>query len=56
MVGRFWRIYTGQAVGGKLGLMVLIGGGEERAAIKLELSSRLIPESRSCTLNSSRKT
>jgi hypothetical protein len=34
MVGRFWRPYIGQAVVGKLALMVLIGGAEERADIQ----------------------
>jgi hypothetical protein len=35
MVGRFWRPYIRQAVGGVLNLMVLIDGTEERAAIQL---------------------
>jgi hypothetical protein len=29
IVGRFWKPYLGQAVGGELDLMVLIGGAEE---------------------------
>jgi hypothetical protein len=34
MVGRFWQPYfLGQAVGGELDLMVLIGATEERVAI-----------------------
>jgi hypothetical protein len=36
MVGRFWKPYIGQAIGGELDLMVLIGGAEERAAIQWE--------------------
>jgi hypothetical protein len=35
-VGDFWKPYIGQAVGGELDLMVLIGGAEERAAIQWE--------------------
>jgi hypothetical protein len=27
--GKFWRPYIGQAVSGKINLMVLIGGAEE---------------------------
>jgi hypothetical protein len=38
MVEHFWQPYIGQAVGGELDLMVLIGGVEERAAIQLEMS------------------
>jgi hypothetical protein len=34
----FWKPYIGQAVGGELELMVLIGGAEEWAAIRLEKS------------------
>jgi hypothetical protein len=34
MVGHFWQHYVGQAVGGGLDLMVLIGGAEEQAAIQ----------------------
>jgi hypothetical protein len=34
-------IYIGQAVGGELDLMVLIGEAEERAAIQLEMSMGL---------------
>jgi hypothetical protein len=30
VVGRFWKLYIGQAVGDDLDLMVLIGGVEER--------------------------
>jgi hypothetical protein len=29
MVGRFWKPYIGQAVGGELDLMVLIGEAED---------------------------
>jgi hypothetical protein len=32
--GEFWRPYIGQAVSGKIDLMVLIGGMEECAAIQ----------------------
>jgi hypothetical protein len=39
LVGRFWKPHTGQAVGGDLDLMVLIGGAEERAAIQLAIST-----------------
>jgi hypothetical protein len=39
VVGRFWKPYTGQAVGGELYLMVLIGGAEERVAIQWEKST-----------------
>jgi hypothetical protein len=38
MVGHFWKPYIGQEAGGKLEFMVLIGGMEEWAAIKLEIS------------------
>jgi hypothetical protein len=38
IIGRFWKPYIGQAIGGELGLMVLIGGAEERAAIQWEKS------------------
>jgi hypothetical protein len=31
-LGVLWKPYIGQAVGGKLDLMALIGGAEERAA------------------------
>jgi hypothetical protein len=34
MVGHFWKFYLGQAVGGELDFMMLIGGAEERAAIQ----------------------
>jgi hypothetical protein len=34
----FWKPYIGQAVRGKLDLMVLIGGAEEWAAIQWEKS------------------
>jgi hypothetical protein len=34
MVGRFWHSYIGQAVGGILNLMVLVGGAEVNAAIQ----------------------
>jgi hypothetical protein len=37
-VGRIWKPYIGQAVGGELDLMVLIGGAEERADIQWEKS------------------
>jgi hypothetical protein len=53
MVGRFWKLYIGQAVDGELDFMVLIGRAEERAGI--QYSTRLIPVSRSCSLNSSRE-
>jgi hypothetical protein len=33
IVGGFWKPYIGQAAGGELDLMVLIGGAEERAPI-----------------------
>jgi hypothetical protein len=33
-VGHFWQSYIGQAVGGELDLMVLIGGAREHAAIQ----------------------
>jgi hypothetical protein len=33
-LGEFWKPYIGQAVGGKLDLMVLSGGAEEWAAIQ----------------------
>jgi hypothetical protein len=39
VVGRSWKPYIGQTVGGELYLMVLIGGAEERAAIKREKST-----------------
>jgi hypothetical protein len=39
--GRFWNTYIGQAVSGKLDLMVLIFGAEERAAVQLEISMGL---------------
>jgi hypothetical protein len=32
VAGSFWKLYIGQALGGKLDLMVLIGGAEEQAA------------------------
>jgi hypothetical protein len=67
VVGRFWKPYIGQEVGGELHLMVLTGGAEERAAITFTLkmattvfaetlnksqhSTRLNPESRSYTLS-----
>jgi hypothetical protein len=38
MVRHFWKPYIGQAVDGKLDLMVLIGGMEEQTAIQLEMS------------------
>jgi hypothetical protein len=38
LVGHFWKPYIGQAVGGELDLMVLIGGAEKWAAIQLDLS------------------
>jgi hypothetical protein len=41
MVGRFCKPHTGQAVGGELGLMVLIGGAEERSAIHSQMSTWL---------------
>jgi hypothetical protein len=41
MVGRFSQSYIRQAVDGDLGLVVLIGGAEERAAILLEISTWL---------------
>jgi hypothetical protein len=34
--GEFWKPYTGQAVGGKLDLLVLIGGVGEEATIQWE--------------------
>jgi hypothetical protein len=34
--GNFWKLYIGQAVGGELDLMELIGGVEEQAAIQLD--------------------
>jgi hypothetical protein len=37
MVGCF-KFYKGQAVGGKLDLMVLTGGAEERVGIQWEMS------------------
>jgi hypothetical protein len=37
MVGSSWKPYIGQAVGGELDLMMLIGGVEEQAAIQLEV-------------------
>jgi hypothetical protein len=46
VVGHFCKPYIGQAVGGKLDLMVLIGGAEEWVTIQWE-------KSRSYTLNSS---
>jgi hypothetical protein len=36
VVGRFWKLYMGQTVGGELDLMALIRGAEERAAIQWE--------------------
>jgi hypothetical protein len=39
MVGRFWQPYIGQAVGGDLDLMVLIGGAEGRAAIQQNINN-----------------
>jgi hypothetical protein len=38
----FLEALLGQAVGGELDLMVLIGGAEERAAIQLEMSVKSI--------------
>jgi hypothetical protein len=35
-VGRFWRTCVGQAAGGELYLMVVIGGAGERAAVQLD--------------------
>jgi hypothetical protein len=32
----FWKPYVGQAAGGELDMMVLIGGAEERADIQWE--------------------
>jgi hypothetical protein len=37
----FWQYYIGQAVGGELDLMVLIGGVEVCAAIQQEMSTWL---------------
>jgi hypothetical protein len=43
MVEHFWKPYIGQAVGGKLYLMVLIGGTEETGpAVKLKMSTWLM--------------
>jgi hypothetical protein len=41
MVVCFRKPYTGQAVGVELGVMVLIGGVEARAAIQLETRRQL---------------
>jgi hypothetical protein len=41
MVGRFRWSYIGQAVGGELDLMALIGGAEERTAIQWEMTTWL---------------
>jgi hypothetical protein len=41
MVMYYWKLYIGQAVGGELDRMVLIGGAEEWAAVQLELSTWL---------------
>jgi hypothetical protein len=35
MVGCLWKPYIGQAEGGELDLMVLIGGAQNRAAVQL---------------------
>jgi hypothetical protein len=43
--GEFWRPYIGQAVGGKINLMVLIGGAEEQAAIQWDRNMCLTKES-----------
>jgi hypothetical protein len=45
MVVHFWKLYTGQAVGGKLHMMMLNGGAKEWAAIQqMELSMWLRKE------------
>jgi hypothetical protein len=36
MAGHFWKLYIGQAVGGKFDLMVLIGGAEEWLTVPLD--------------------
>jgi hypothetical protein len=41
IIGRFRNLCIGQAVGGVLNLMVLIGGAEERAAIQWAMSTWL---------------
>jgi hypothetical protein len=38
VVGHFGKLYIGQAVGGGLDLMVLIGGAEERATRGFEFA------------------
>jgi hypothetical protein len=35
VAGRFWKSYIGQAVGGALDFVMLIGGAEGRAVIQL---------------------
>jgi hypothetical protein len=39
MIKRFWKPYTGQAVGNELDRMVLTGGAEDTAAIPLQQSA-----------------
>jgi hypothetical protein len=48
VVGRFWKRYIGQTVGGDLDLMVLIGGAEERAAFKSAQPPHIHPEDGNC--------
>jgi hypothetical protein len=38
VVGYFWKPHIGQAVGGKLDLIMLINGAEEWAAVQWEKS------------------
>jgi hypothetical protein len=61
MVGLFWKLYIGQPVGGELDLLVLIGGATLKMASAIfaetldnsQHSTRLIPDSQSCTMDSS---
>jgi hypothetical protein len=50
---RFWRPYMGQAIGGKMDFLVLIGGAEEWAAHRIifDVLHSSSSKAHNCTFN-----